>query len=105
MGRQPGECRGTKDAAVRHFTTQTVNSVPAHTLRRASKAALPSLPPPGASQTVPGWGEQLRETGNNPNLPGLLHFWFSAVNSASVEPNKATGKLLCVHGLLLDITH
>lgn len=46
--------RGTQGAAVRHFTTQTVNPVPAHTLRWASKEVLPSLPPPGASQTVPG---------------------------------------------------
>lgn len=77
VGRQPGECRGTKDAAVRHFTTQTVNSVPAHTLRRASKVVLPCLPPPGASQAVPGSvgaAQGCRQQSQPPSLAALLVF-------------------------------
>lgn len=61
----------------------------------------------GASQPAPGSVEQLG-TGNNPNLPclpqALLHScWFPLVKSTSLEPTEATGRLLCVHGLSLDL--
>ena len=108
-GGSPCGCRGTQDAAVKHSVSYNFKFGP-YLHVEANQQSGTAFPPSarGATQTAPSSVGQLGDRGNNPNLPSFpqasLHFcWFPSVKSASLEPSEATGRLLCVYGLGLDL--